>query len=100
MKNYDVRGDSITNNSLLKIQWFDGDMFTGIGKKHNIFNDTERGYLKFNKHKWLGGEVVVSYRNDIIYITNNGLKTNHNTAMNIKDAIKTGYTQDIGLLEY
>ena len=64
-----------------------------------IFTKEQRDKLTFNKHKWLGGEVVVSYDGVIIYITNNGLKANHTTAMNIKDAIATGYKQPLELLE-
>lgn len=96
---YDVRGQKIINNSLLNISWSDGDMFTGSGKRINIFTDEERKNITFHKHKWLGGETVVSYKGEIIYITLNGLKTNHNTAQVIKDHIKIGYTQDRELLQ-
>ena len=96
---YDVRGATVKNTALLNISWSDGDMHGGAGTRRDIFTPEQRRLLSFNKHKWLGGEVVVSYNGDIIYITTNGLKTNHTTALNIRDAIATGYTQDKALLE-
>lgn len=96
---YDVRGKEVKNNALLNISWSDGDMQSGAGTRYDIFTPEQRSKLTFHNHKWLGGEVVVSYDGEIIYITNNGLKTNHTTAQNILDAIETGYTQDKALLE-
>ena len=96
---YDVRGAAVKNTALLNISWSDGDMQHGAGTRRNIFTPEQRERLTFNKHKWLGGEVVVSYDGEIIYITNGGLKTNHTTALNILDAIATGYTQSRALLE-
>lgn len=96
---YDVRGKKVTNNSLINLVWYDGDMISGKGEKHEIFTPEQRKNISFNQHKWLGGEVVVSYKGEIIYITLNGLKTNQSTAQNILDAIKSGYTQDVTLLQ-
>ena len=96
---YDVRGATVKNTTLLNISWSDGDMQAGAGTRRDIFTPEQKSKLTFNKHKWLGGEVVVSYDGEIIYITLNGLKTNHTTALNIRDAIATGYTQDKALLE-
>lgn len=96
---YDVRGAVVKNAALLNISWSDGDMVHGSGTRYDIFTPEQRSKLSFNNHKWLGGEVVVSYEGRIIYITQNGLKTNHTTALLIRDAIATGYTQDTALLE-
>ncbi len=96
---YDVRGAEVKKTALLNISWSDGDMHDGSGTRHDIFTPEQRKLLTFNRHKWLGGEVVVSYDGEIIYITVNGLKTNHTTAQNIRDAIAAGYTQDKALLE-
>ena len=96
---YDVRGAGVKNSALLNISWSDGDMQHGAGTRRNIFTPEQKSKLTFNKHKWLGGEVVVSYDGEIIYITSNGLKTNHTTAQNIRDAITTGYIQSRALLE-
>lgn len=96
---YDVRGATVKNTALLNISWSDGIMHDGAGTRHDIFTPEQRRKLTFNKHKWLGGEVVVSYDGEIIYITTNGLKTNHTTAQDIRDAIATGYTQNKALLE-
>ena len=96
---YDVRGKQVINNSLLNISFSDGDMFTGAGERRKYFTEEERNNLTFNSHKWLGGEVVVSYKGEIIYITHNGLKTNYDTASRIKDAIQSGYIQEPALLE-
>lgn len=96
---YDVRGEEVKNNALLNISWSDGDMQSGAGTRYDIFTPEQKSKLTFNKHKWLGGEVVVSYDGEIIYITMNGLKTNHTTAYEIRDAIETGYKQSPGLLE-
>ncbi len=96
---YDVRGEKVKNTALLKISWSDGTMRDGAGTRRNIFTPEQQKKLTFNRHKWLGGEVVVSYDDKIIYITINGLKANHTTAQNIRDAIATGYAQDVALLQ-
>ena len=96
---YDVRGKEVKNNTLLNLTWSDGDMLSGAGTRYDLFTPEQRERLTFHNHKWLGGDVVVSYDGEIIYITNGSLKANHTTAQKILDAIKTGYIQDKAYLE-
>ena len=96
---YDVRGKEVKNTALLNITFNTMAGTFENGDTIAIFTPEQRKALTFNNHKWLGGEVVVSYNGVIIYITTNGLKTNHTTAMNIKNAIVTGYAQLPELLQ-
>jgi len=97
---YDVRGKEVKNNTLLNLTFNTMAGTFETGEDIPLFTQEQRDQLTFNKHKWLGGEMVVSYGGSIIFITTNGLKANHDTAMNIKDAIITGYHQMPELLEY
>lgn len=96
---YDVRGKEVKNNTLLNLTFNTMAGTFEDGDTIALFTPEQRQKLTFNKHKWLGGEVVVSYDGVIIYITHNGLTSNHTTAQNIKDAIATGYAQLSELLE-
>lgn len=93
----DVRGKEVKSQTLLNMSWSDGDFFEA-GTRHDIFTDEEKRNLTFHNHVWLGGDVVVSYKGEIIYITY-GWSINQSLANQIKRAIQTGYTQDPALLE-